>query len=179
MFCYFSLLNFINFTHEKVFSCWSHKEDFHYSISKLGNEITKVCKIIVQATILRQFFSFFGKGKCWGLACAITTTTTETSTTYKFKCCLFKTGDFVFKASACFAISFGLGIVSHKVFFLSEIIICSFNNNELRHAPVAKLSISCTGQFPVFHNNSLRIPGSFGTFSSCSDEVSRYSTAQR
>ena len=35
-------------------------------------------------------------------------------------------------------------------FFLSEIIICSFNNNELRNVPMAKLFVSCTGQCPVF-----------------------------
>ena len=29
-----------------MFSCWSCKEDLHYSISKHGNEITKVCKIM-------------------------------------------------------------------------------------------------------------------------------------
>ena len=80
----------------------------------------------------------------------------------------------MFKAPICFAISFGLGIVLHKV-FLSEIFICSFHNNQLRNVPVAKLFISCTGQCPVFCNNSLKTPGSFGPFSSCSDEVSRYS----
>ena len=45
---YFSLLNFIKFhTWEtEIFSCWSCKEDLHYSVSKHGNEITlKVCKI--------------------------------------------------------------------------------------------------------------------------------------
>ena len=72
---------------------------------------------------------------------------------------------------AWFAISFGLGIVLHKVFFF---IICSFNNNELRNAPMAKLFISCTGQSPVFLDNNLRTQaGSFGTFSRCSDKVSR------
>ena len=97
-----------------------------------------------------QFFFFFGRGKWWALACAVTTTT-ETSTSYKLKCCLFKTTNFVLEALACIAISFGLGIVSHKVFFfLSEIIICSFNNNELRNAPMAKIFISCTGQCSVF-----------------------------
>ena len=54
---------------------------------------------------------------------------------------------------AWFAISFGLGIVLHKVFFF---IICSFNNNELRNAPMAKLFISCTGQSPVFLDYNLR-----------------------
>ena len=44
------------------------------------------------------------------------------------------------KTPACLAISFALGIVSHKIFFfLSQIIICSFNNDELRNAPMAKL----------------------------------------
>ena len=98
-----------------------------------------------------NFAFFLGGGGRWALACAITTTT-ETSTTYK--CCPFKTPDFVFKTPACFAISFELGILSHKVFsLLSEIIICSFNNNELRNVPMAKLFISCTGQCPVFRNN--------------------------
>ena len=69
---------------------------------------------------------------------------------------------------AWFAISFGLGIVSHKV--LSETLICSCNNNELRNVPMAKLFISCTGQCPVFCNNSLRTPGSFGPFSSCNEK---------
>ena len=36
--------------------------------------------------------------------------------------------------------------------------------------PMAKLFISCTGQCPVFCNNSLRIPGSFGPFSSCNEK---------
>ena len=60
-------------------------------------------------------------------------------------------------------------------FFLSEIIICSFNNNKLRNAPMAKLLCHAldTGQCPVFRNNNLRTPGSFGSFSRCSDEVSR------
>ena len=34
-----------NSTHEKIYSCWSCKEDLRYSITKFGNEITKVCKI--------------------------------------------------------------------------------------------------------------------------------------
>ena len=53
-----------------------------------------------------------------------------------YKCCLFKLGDFVLKTPACFAISFGLGILSQRFFFLSEITICSFNNNELRNVPL-------------------------------------------
>ena len=106
-------------------------------------------------------------------ACAITTTT-ETSTFYK--CCLLKTGDFVLKTPACFAMSFGLIIFSHKVFFLADIIICSFNNNELRNAPMPKLFI-CMMHWPVasaqfYGNNNLTTPGTFGTFSRCSDEVS-------
>ena len=32
-------------THEKIYSCWSRKEDLHYSVTKVGNEITKVRKI--------------------------------------------------------------------------------------------------------------------------------------
>ena len=32
---------------EKIFSCWSRKEDLLYGVSKHGNEITKVCKINV------------------------------------------------------------------------------------------------------------------------------------
>ena len=70
----------------------------------------------------------WGGGNCLSGASA-KTTTPETSTTYK--CCLFKTGDFVLKTPACFAILFGLGIVSQ-----SEIIICSFNINELRDGGV-------------------------------------------
>ena len=35
-----------NPTHEKIYSCWSRKEDLRYSITKVGNEITKVCKIM-------------------------------------------------------------------------------------------------------------------------------------
>ena len=34
-----------NPTHEKIYSCWSRKEDFRYSVTKVGNEITKVRKI--------------------------------------------------------------------------------------------------------------------------------------
>ena len=34
-----------NTAHGKIFSFWSHKEDLHYSVSKHGDEITKVCKI--------------------------------------------------------------------------------------------------------------------------------------
>ena len=110
-----------------------------------------------------QFCAHFTNGNFaniffWVLSC----TTTETWTTCK--CCLFKTGDFVFKTPACFAMSFGLGIVSHKGFFISDIIICSFDN-ELRDVPKSKLFISCTGQCPVFCNNNLRTLGSFGTFS--------------
>ena len=130
----------------------------------------KFCRktIVKKATISRQFFFFWGGGRnVERQHCAITTTT-ETLTTYKLKCCLLRTGDFVFKAPICFAISFGLGIVSHKV--LSETLICSCNNNELRNVPVAKLFISCTGQCPVFCNNSLRTPGSFGPFSSCNEK---------
>ena len=34
-----------NPTHEKIYACWSRKEDFRYSVTKVGNEITKVRKI--------------------------------------------------------------------------------------------------------------------------------------
>ena len=34
-----------NLTHEKIYSCWSRKEDLRYSVTKVGNEITKVRKI--------------------------------------------------------------------------------------------------------------------------------------
>ena len=60
--------------------------------------------------------------------------------------------------------------------FLSEIIIGSFNNSELRNAQWQRLSYHhalATGQCPVFLNNNLRTPGSFGSFSRCGDEVSR------
>ena len=58
-----------------------------------------------------------------------------------YKCWLFKTGDFVLKSPACFAISFGTWYCLAQGFFLflPEIIICSFNNNEVRNAPMAKL----------------------------------------
>ena len=104
--------------------------------------------LISRTFLIKQdgnFAHFWGGGKWWALACAITTT--ETPTTYKF--CLFKHGDFELKTPACFAMPFGLGILLHR-FFLSEIIICSFNNNELRNVPMAKLFMSCTGQCPVF-----------------------------
>ena len=88
--------------------------------------------------ILAIFFLGGGGGEIWWpLACVITTTT-ETLTIYK--CYLFKTGNFVLETPACFAISFGLGIVLHKV-FLSEIIICPCNSSEFRNAPMAKLFI--------------------------------------
>ena len=34
-----------NPTHEKIYSSWSRKEDLRYSVTKVGNEITKVRKI--------------------------------------------------------------------------------------------------------------------------------------
>ena len=34
-----------NSTHEKIYSCWSRKKDLRYSVTKVGNEITKVRKI--------------------------------------------------------------------------------------------------------------------------------------
>ena len=34
-----------NPTHEKIYSCWSRKEDLRYSVTKVGKEITKVRKI--------------------------------------------------------------------------------------------------------------------------------------
>ena len=92
--------------------------------------------IIKKATISRQFFFFWGGEKCWALACA---KTTETSTTYKLKCYLFRTGDFVFKAPICFAISFGLGIVLHKIVFYQRSSFALLNNNELRNVAMSKL----------------------------------------
>ena len=62
-----------------------------------------------------NFANFWGGEKWWALASAITT---ETLTTYK--CCLFKPGDFGFKTTACFVISFGLGILSHSFFFFYQ-----------------------------------------------------------
>ena len=41
----FVFLTLLNSTHGKIFSRWSRNEDLHYSIYKLGNEITKVRKI--------------------------------------------------------------------------------------------------------------------------------------
>ena len=45
-----------------------------------------------------------------------------------------------------------LGIVSHKVFFLflPEIFICSFNNNEVGNAPMAKLLYHAAGSAQFF-----------------------------
>ena len=34
-----------NPTHEKIYSCWSRKEDLRYSVTKVDNEIRKVRKI--------------------------------------------------------------------------------------------------------------------------------------
>ena len=34
-----------NPTHEKIYSCLSRKEDLRFSVTRIGNEITKVCKI--------------------------------------------------------------------------------------------------------------------------------------
>ena len=42
---FFLLWNLPNSTHEKTYSCWSRKKDLCYSLTKVGNEITKVCKI--------------------------------------------------------------------------------------------------------------------------------------
>ena len=50
-----------NSTHGKIFSCWSRKEDLHYSVSKHGNEITKVCKI---TWFLRKKMNKKMKGCC-------------------------------------------------------------------------------------------------------------------
>ena len=35
------------YTDQIIFSCWSHKEELHYGISKLGNKIAKVNKITI------------------------------------------------------------------------------------------------------------------------------------
>ena len=123
-----------------------------------------------------QIFSFFcvvggGGGGGGAIACAIKTTK-ETLTTYK--CCVFETSDSLLKTPLALLSHLDLVLSFTRFLFLSEKIICSVNNNELRNAPTPKLFISCTGQCPVFYNN-LRTPGSFGTFSHCSDEVSRQS----
>ena len=87
---------------------------------KIRDQFCRKIKV-KKATILCQLFFFWGGGEdCWALACTITTTT-ETSTTYKLKCCLFRTAHFMFKAPICFAISFGLGIVLHKVFLMRDL----------------------------------------------------------
>ena len=70
----FSLLKFIKFDIWEIFSCWSRKEDLHYSVSKHGNKITKVCKItwfltkkwikkwrVVVLRISRHFCGWFEK----------------------------------------------------------------------------------------------------------------------
>ena len=93
----------------------------------------------------RNFAHFWWEGKWIALACAITITT-ETLTTYK--CCLFKA-----RSKPPLALWSHLDLVFslHRFFvFLSEIIICSFNNNELRNVPLAKLFISFTGQCQFF-----------------------------
>ena len=125
--------------------------------------------------LLLLFFLEGGGGEWWALACA-TTTTTGTSTTHK--CCLFKTGYFVLKTPACFAISFALGIVSHKISFLfffyqrSSFALLT-TRLEMGQWQSFLYHALATGQCPVFRNNNLRTPGSFGSFSRCSDEVSK------
>ena len=133
---------------ESIQNCWSPKQ--HTSGFRISDPqehkrwftISGPPNNTCQEGIQNFFFFWGGGGNLWALACAITTTT-ETSTTYK--CCLFKTGDFLcskaplvlrsrLEAWYCLAQGFFL--------FLPEIIICSFNNNEVRNAPMAKLFIS-------------------------------------
>ena len=57
----FSLWSLSNSTYGKIFSCWSRKEDLYYSVSKYGNEITKVCKIM---WFLRKKMNKKMKGCC-------------------------------------------------------------------------------------------------------------------
>ena len=91
----------------------------------------------------RNFAHFWWEGKWWALACAITT---ETLTTYK--CCLFKLWS---KPPLALWSHLDLVFSLYRFFvFLSEIIICSFNINELRNVPLAKLFISFTGQCQFF-----------------------------
>ena len=61
-----------------------------------------------------------------------------------YKCCLFKPGDFVLKIPRLLCNLVWTWYSLAQVLFLSEIIICSFNNNELRNGPMAKLFILCT-----------------------------------
>ena len=140
---------------------------FHERFYRNKTEILPVVIVVV-------LFRGGGGEEWWALACA-TTTTTGTSTTHK--CCLFKTGYFVLKTPACFAISFALGIVSHKIFFYfyqrSSFALLTTMSLEMRQWQSFLYHALATGQCPVFRNNNLRTPGSFGSFSCCSDEVSK------
>ena len=111
----------------------------------------------------RQFAQFWGGGKWWALACAITTTT-ETLTTYKkFNVTLLKV--VILSSKPPFALRCHLDLVfSCTGFFYQRSSFALW---------ATKLFISCTGQCPVFRNNNLKTPGSFGTFSRCGDEVSK------
>ena len=106
--------------------------------------------------LLLLLFFLEGGGEWWALACA-TTSTTGTSTTHK--CCLFKTGYFVLKTPACLAISFALGIVSHKIFFFyhrSSFALLTTMSLEMRQWQSFLYHALATGQCPVFRNNNLR-----------------------
>ena len=54
---------------------------------------------------------------------------------------------------------------------ISSFTLLTTMNSEMRQCQ--SFFISCTGQCPVFCNNNLRTPDGFGTFSRCSDDVSR------
>ena len=68
----------------------------------------------------------------------------------------FKAADFLLKNSGLLC---DLIFAHTDIYIFLEIIICSFNNNQLRNVPMAKLFMSCTGQFPVFCNNNASISG--------------------
>jgi len=65
-----------------------------------------------------------------GVSLYATTTATETHTTYK--CCLGKTGDFTGKFEQLVWTVIYVCICLKTRFFLTKIIICSFNNNALK-----------------------------------------------
>ena len=56
---FFLLWTLPNPTHQKINSLWSRKEDFRYSVTKVGNEITKVRKIKWFVTCLWMFWKTF------------------------------------------------------------------------------------------------------------------------
>ena len=86
----------------------------------------------------------------------------------------FRTGDLVLKTPAGFAISFGLGIVSHKVFSYqrSSFALLTTMSSEMRQWQSFLYHALASAQFfaIIIYKH---LVGSFGTLSRCSDEVSR------